>query len=115
MSGASRSWRGCEARFSDSDILNIVRYTEKEIERISGAAKPGNLLPAPPEAREIARQIADAVADSYTEDDWRYVLNTLSPDRAAMDISSRPFEDRKRLLSLIDPDRRAEVDRQLAA
>ncbi len=92
-----------------------VRYTEQEIERISGAASPDNLLPAPPEARDIAREIADAIADSYTEDDWRHVLNTLSPDRAAMSISSRPFEDRRRLLMLIDPDRRAEVERHLAA
>lgn len=96
-------------------MLNVVRYSEKEIERISRAASPGNLLPAPPEAREIARQIADAVADSYTEDDWRHVLNTLSPERAAMDISSRPSEDRQRLLLLVDPDRRAEVERHLAA
>lgn len=96
-------------------MLEIVRYTEQVIERISGAARPENLLPAPSEAREIARNIADAIADSYTEDDWRYVLNTLSPDRAAVSISSRPLEDRRRLLMLIDPDRRAEVERHLAA
>lgn len=92
-----------------------MRYTEQEIERIAGAASPENLLPAPSEAREIARNIADAIADSYTEDDWRYVLNTLSPDRAAVSISSRPLKDRRGLLMLIDPDRRAEVERCLAA
>lgn len=96
-------------------MLGIVRYTEQEIERISRAARPENLLPAPPEAREMARQMADAIADSFTEDEWRTVLNTLSPDRAAMDISTRPPEDRPRLLMLIDPDRRAEVERCLAA
>ncbi|MDE0120564.1 MAG: hypothetical protein OXS33_02390 [bacterium] len=92
-----------------------MRYTEQEIERISGKASSENLLPAPPEAREIAKEIADAIADSYSEDDWRHVLNTLSPDRAARSISSRPFEDRRRLLMLIEPDRRAEVERHLAA
>ena len=96
-------------------MVNIVRYTEKEIERISRAATPENLMPAPPEAREMARQMADGIADSFTEDDWRYVLNTLSPDRAAMDISTRPLDDRQWLLMLIDPDRRAEVERRLAA
>ena len=95
-------------------MVDVVRYTEQEIEGVSRAASPENLRPAPAEAREIARGIADAIADSYTEDDWRHVLNTLSPDRAAMGISSRPFEDRRWLLLLIDPDRRAEVERHLA-
>ena len=95
-------------------MVNIVRYTEKEIERISRAATPENLMPAP-EAREMARQMADGIADSFTEDDWRYVLNTLSPDRVAMDISTRPLDDRQWWLMLIDPDRRAEVERRLAA
>ena len=102
-------------KFSDSVVLNIVRYTEKEIERISRAATPENLMPAAPEAQEMARQMADGIADSFTEDDWRYVLNTLSPDRAAMDISTRPLDDRQWLLMLIDSDHRAEVERRLAA
>ena len=85
------------------------------MEQLSGAANPRTLLPAPPEAREVAREIADAVADSYSEDDWRFVLNTLSPDRAAVDISTRPIGDRQRLLGLIEPSRRVEVERHLVA
>lgn len=95
-------------------MLDIVGYTEQEVARLSGAASPENLLPAPPEARGIAKEIADGIADSYTEDDWPFVLNTLSPDREAVGISSRPFEDCRRLLTLYRPDRRAEVERHLA-
>lgn len=96
-------------------MLWVAPYTEQEIELISRAARPENLLPAPPDAWEMARKIADAIADSFTEDDWRYVLNTLSPDRSAFDLSTRPPEDRERLLALIEPDRRSEVERCLAA
>ena len=96
-------------------MLWEVPYTEQEIELISRAARPEILLPAPPEAREMARKIADAIADSFTEGDWRHVLNTLSPDRSAFDLSTRPQEDRERLLALIEPDRRSEVERCLAA
>ena len=84
-------------------MLDAVLYTDGDIEQISKAANPRALLPAHPDAREVAREIADSLADSYSEDDWRFVLNTLSPDRAAIDISTRPIGDRHRLLSLVDP------------
>ena len=43
--------------------LDAARYTDRGMEQISGAANPRTPLPAPPEAREVAREIADAVAD----------------------------------------------------
>ena len=58
--------------------------------------------------------MAVGIADKYTDDDWRRVLSALSPSRAARKISRRHPEDRGRLLELIAPDRRAEVERFLA-
>ena len=89
-------------------------FTEEEIQRISEAATPDALVPAPPEASEVAQRIADAALDDYTKEDWHYVLNTLRPDRAATYISSRPPEERPELLLLIElPSRRAAVERHL--
>ena len=51
-----------------------------------------------------------AIADTYTDEDWAIVLNTLAPSRAAQQISSCPPEDRRRLLRLVDSDRRADVE-----
>ena len=106
---ASRSW------LTNRVIVAIVRYTEELIGRISADATPENLVPAPPDAIELGREIADSISDSYTDEDWRRVLNGLSPHRAASRISRRPPSDRDRLLMLIDPDRRAEIKRLLAA
>ena len=97
-----------------------VEYTEELIERIVQEAAelladPKNRRPAPPEAWEVGREMAAAIADMYTDDDWRLELNALDPSRAAGTISRRPPEDWRRLLELIDPDRRTEVESQLMA
>lgn len=97
-----------------------VEYTEELIEQIVQEAAelladPRNQKPAPPEAWEVGRRIAAAVADMYTDDDWRLELNALDPSRAAGTISRRPAEDWPHLLELIDPDRRNEVESQLMA
>lgn len=92
-----------------------MAYTEVMIGQISKSAVRENFLPAPPGALEFGRRIAVAIADSYTEEDWRYVLNTLSPERAATKIARRPVEDRARLLSLVTHSRRTEIERRLAA
>ena len=77
---------------------------------MSEAATPDALVPAPSEASEVARRIAEAALDAYTKEDWHYVLNALRPDRAARYISSRPPEERLELLLLIEsPNRRAAV------
>lgn len=95
--------------------LRLVPYTEEEIERIAElGGTPENWQPADPEAWELGRRMAAGIADTYSDDDWRRVLNALSPRRAARKISRRPPEDRGRLLELISPDRRAEVERLLA-
>ncbi len=92
----------------------MVPFTEKEIQHISKAASPDALVPAPPEASEVAHRIADAALDAYTKEDWHYVLNALRPDRAATYISSRLPEDRPALLLLIEsPSHRAAVERHL--
>ena len=88
-------------------------FTAEEIQRISEAAVPDALVPAPPEASEVAQRIADAALDAYTEEDWRYVLNALRPDRAATYILDRPPEHRPELLLLVEPSRRAAVERYL--
>ena len=88
-------------------------FTEEEIRRISEAAAPDALVPAPPEASEVARRIADTALDAYTEEDWCYVLNALRPDRAATYILGRPPEDRPELLLLVKPSRRAAVEHHL--
>ena len=91
-------------------------FTEEEIQRISEAATPDALAPAPPEASEQAQRMADAALDAYTKEDWRYVLNALRPDRAATYISSRPPDERPELLLLIEqPSSRAAVERHLVA
>ena len=89
--------------------------TEEEDRRITELARdPNNWQPAGPEAWERGRRMADVIADTYTDEDWRTLLNTLTPPRAAQYISSRPPEDRRRLLERVDPDRRVEVEGFLA-
>ena len=89
-------------------------FTEDEIQRISEAATPDALVPALPGAAEQAQRMADAALNAYTEEDWRYVLNALRPDRAATYISSRPPDERPELLLLIEPPScRAAVERHL--
>lgn len=85
-------------------------YTEEEIERIAELGRdPNNWRPAGPEAWERGRRLADGIADSYTDEDWRTILNRLAPSRAAQHILSRPPEDHHHLLELVQPDRRIEV------
>jgi len=86
-----------------------------EVTAIPEAATAEKLLPAPPGARRLGREIAAGVSDAYTDDDWRRILNRMSPDRAAAKISRRPLDDRQRLLNLVAPDRRAEIERFLTA
>ena len=86
------------------------------IERIAVLGRdPSNWRPADPEAWELRERMADAIADGYADEDWRRVLNSLNPSRAARDIACRPPEDRRRLLMLIDRHRRGEVERLLVA
>ena len=88
-----------------------MRWTPEKIEAICELGRdPNNWVPAGPEELEQARRIADAIADAYTDDDWRYFLNVLDPERAARQIASRPPEVRDHLVSLLDPERRAEVE-----
>lgn len=80
----------------------MVPYTEEEIERIAAQGEdPKNWQPADPEAWELGRRMADGIAATYTDEDWRRILNALSPRRAARKISLRPPEDRRRLLELV--------------
>ena len=92
-----------------------MEYSEEIIGRISEKANVENLQPAPPGAQEQGRQIANAFFDTYTDQQWRSLLNRLYPDQAAAVISHRPLQDRRSLLLLIHPDRRAEVERFLAS
>lgn len=95
--------------------LLLMGYTEEEIRRLSELGRdPNNWEPADPEAWEQGRRMAMAIADTYTDKDWAIVLNALAPSRAAQQISFRPPEDRRRLLGLVDPDRRADVEAFLA-
>ena len=56
--------------------LRAVTYTEEQIERITELGRdPKNWQPADQEAWELGRRMAAAVADTYTDDDWRRVLN----------------------------------------
>ena len=89
-------------------------YNEDIIRRISQAAKPEKLVPAPPGALEQGRQIANAYFDTYADEDWRRLMNELHPDQAAGVISHRSLEDRQWLLMLIQSDRRAAVRQFLA-
>lgn len=96
-------------------MLREMPYTEEEIERIANLGRdPKNWQPAGPEAWELGRRMAAGIADTYTDDDWRRVLNALSPSRAAIKISRRPSQDQRRLLELVAADRRAEVEGLLA-
>ena len=91
-----------------------MRWTPKKIEAICQLGRdPKNWVPAGPEDIDQARQMADAMADAYTDDDWRYYLNALSPERAAREIADRPSEDRDHLLSLLNPTQRADVETYL--
>ena len=85
-------------------------YTEADIQRISELGRdPRNWKPADPDAWDRGRLIAQGIADSYTDEDWKFLLNTLSPSQAARQITCRPPGDRDRLLGLVDPERRADV------
>ena len=91
-----------------------MRWTPDKIKAICELGRdPSNWVPAGPEELEQGQQIANALADSYTDDDWRYYLNVLDPERAARRIAIRPPEDRDHLLSLLDPYKRAEVETYL--
>ena len=92
-----------------------MEYSEEMIRRISEMATPENLQPAPPGALEQGREIANSYFDTYTDEEWRRLLNRLYPDQAAGVISHRPLKDRRSLLMLIHPDRRTEVERLLAS
>ena len=88
-----------------------VPYTPEQIELIAEMGRdPKNWQLADQEAWELGKRMADAIADTYTDDDWHQLLNRLSPSRAAKQIASRPREDRRRLLGLIEPERRANVE-----
>lgn len=92
----------------------VMGYSEEEIERIGELGRdPRNWRPAGLEAWELGKRIADAIADGYTDEDWRRVLNSLNPARAARDIACRPPEEHQRLLMLIDRHRREKVERLL--
>lgn len=94
----------------------VVGYPEEEMERIAELGRdPSNWRPADPEAWELGKRMADAIADGYTDEDWRRVLNTLNPSRAARDIACRPPEEHRRLLTLVDRHRRGEVERLVSA
>ena len=95
--------------------LFAMEYSEETIRQVSEMATPENLRPAPPGALEQGRQIANSFFDTYTDEDWKRLLNKLYPDQAAGVISHRPLKDRRSLLMLIYPDRRAEVERFLAS
>ena len=91
-----------------------MRWTPEKIEAICQLGRdPSNWVSAGPEEIEQARRIADAMADAYTDDDWRYYLNALSPERAARRIANRPIKDRDHILSLLNPTQRAGVETYL--
>ena len=99
-----------------SYALGRMRWTPEKIEAICQLGRdPSNWVPAGPEEIEQARRIADDMADAYTDDDWRYLLNVLSPIRAASEIADRPPEDRNHLLSLLNPAQRASVESHLVS
>ena len=78
------------------------------------AGDPSKWVPAGPEAWKQGRRMAQAIADTYTDEDWRRVLNRLAPPRAARQIARRPAADRAHLLSLLGPEQRTEVEHLLA-
>ena len=89
-------------------------YAEKEVEHIAELDRdPNNWRPAGAEAWERGRLMAGAIADSYTDEDWRTILKRLGPSRAAQHILSRPPDDHNHLLELVQQDRRVEVQRLL--
>ena len=89
-------------------------YSAEEIEHIAELGRdPNNWRPAGPEAWERGRRLADGIADSYADEDWRTILNRLTPSRAAQYILSRPPDDRHHLLELVQSDRRIEVQKFL--
>ena len=86
-------------------------YTEEQIEHIATlASNPANLVPASTDERENGQRMARAMADTFTDEDWATLLNGLSVDRAARQISRRPVEDHQQLLDLLSPDRRTIVE-----
>ena len=63
----------------DTTIV-LMDYTQEQIERIAEfASDAANLKPAGPEAWEWGRQAGDAIADTFTDEDWETLLNRLSP------------------------------------
>ena len=88
-----------------------MKWTPEKIEAVCQLGRdPDNWVPAEPDEVEMGRQIADEIADTYTDDDWRYVLNTLSPQRAARFIADRPSDEYQHLLSLLNAEQRASVE-----
>lgn len=84
-----------------------MRLTPEDDERITELARnPALWEPAGPDAWERGRRMAQAIADTYTEEDWRRVLNRLDPRRAARKISRLPAEDHAFLVDLLDPEHR---------
>ncbi len=57
--------------------------------------------------------MARAIADTFTEHDWKTLLNRLSPERAARQIARRPVGERQYLLSLLSAARRPDVEAHL--
>lgn len=93
-----------------------MRLTPEQDKRISELAGDHALWElAGPDAWERGRRMAQAISNTYTDEDWRRVLNRLTPPRAARKISRRPAEDREHLLSLLDPLHRADVERLVTA
>ncbi len=93
----------------------LVDYTEEQIEYIAQlAGNPANLTPAGTEAWEQGRRMAEAIADAFSEQDWKELLNRLSPDRAAKQIGKRPVADRQYLLGLLSRERRPSVESLLS-
>ncbi len=92
-----------------------MSYTSADIQAISALGHdPENWVRGGQQETEIADNAAQTIQDSYTENDWRYVLNALSPKRAARKIANRPPSERHHLLSLLDPHQRSEVESHLA-
>lgn len=109
MGGEARTGLGTAAHYN----LDVA-FSDEQIERIvESAGNLDNLQPADAAAWELCSRMASAIADAYSDEDWRYVLNELSPRRAARTIARRPLEDHHRLLMLVEPSRRAKVKNSL--
>lgn len=91
-------------------ILNSMRLTPEQDERITEPARnPALWEPARSRRLEAGKGMAQAITNTYSDEDRRRVLNRLDPPRAARKISRRPAQDREYLLDLLNPEHRAEV------